>query len=385
VRRAGRLLATLAFLPVLLAADRPSGLGDVVKVRHWSFPGFTRVLLEVSRPVRTEVRRLPADEEARRPERLYLDLDGVWIGRRFGAPIPVGDGLLRAIRLGQNTLTRTRLVVDLERYDRHRLLVLSAPDRVVLDVFAAPRDAPPPGGEARLPSDLRPVRTVVVDAGHGGRDPGASGHFGLVEKDLTLRMARLLRPRLEAMGFQVVMTRDGDETLSLEERTALAEGADGDVFLSLHANSAPRPALHGIEIWHLDRGHSRHALRVAARENHVSPGQLDDLQRALARLRVAEASDHSAQLADSVHRAVLGGLRRRWQGVADLGVKAGPFYVLFLSDMPAILVESGFITHRDEARRLRSPAYLETLVDRIALGVADYRDRRSLMVAGGQP
>jgi N-acetylmuramoyl-L-alanine amidase len=376
----------LALLPLLVAADRPSGLGDVVKVRHWSFPGFTRVLLEVSRPVTTEVRRLPPDPQARRPERLYLDLDGVWIGRRFGEPIPVGDGLLKRIRLGQNTLTRTRLVVDLERYDRHRLLVLSAPDRVVLDVFADPRQAPQPEGDAgtRLPSDLRPVRTVVVDAGHGGRDPGAAGLSGLVEKDLTLRMAKLLRPRLEALGFRVVMTRERDETLSLEERTALAEGAGGDLFLSLHANSAPRPALHGIEIWHLDRGHSRHALRVAARENHVSPAQLDDLQRALARLRVAEASDHSAQLATAVHEALLAGLRRRWPGVVDLGVKAGPFYVLFLSDMPAILVEAGFITNRDEARRLRSPAYLETLVERIALGVADYRDRRALVVAGGQ-
>jgi N-acetylmuramoyl-L-alanine amidase len=114
---------------VLLGVERPPGLSDVTDVRHWSYPTYTRVVIELTRPVTTEVKRLAADRSVRRPERLYLDLPGVWVGLRYDDPIPVGDGLLEGIRLGQNSLTTTRLVIDLKRYDHHRLFFLSSPNR----------------------------------------------------------------------------------------------------------------------------------------------------------------------------------------------------------------------------------------------------------------
>jgi N-acetylmuramoyl-L-alanine amidase len=398
VRR--RRLLLLAAAPLLLGAGRPAGLGDLVGVRHWSYPGYTRVVIETTRSVRTRVERLPADASARRPERLYVDLSGVWVGTRYGAPLLVADGLLDAVRVGQNTRSATRVVLDLERYDRHRLLHLSGPPRVVIDVFGtraagAPARAPraseagrrgAPGPPApRLAAELRPIRTVVVDAGHGGRDPGAAGHGGLREKEVTLRIARALRPHLEAAGFRVVLTRDGDATLGLEERTAIAEGAQGDLLLSIHANAAPRRQLQGIETYYLDKGHERHALRVAALENGVAAADLDPLQRTLADLRVSTNSEQSARLAGAVHRELLAGLRTRYRGVRDLGVKTGPFYVLFLSSMPAILVEAGFLTHAEEARRLRSGEYAERVAERIARGVARYRDERGTLLARSLP
>jgi N-acetylmuramoyl-L-alanine amidase len=386
----GARLALLALaLPALLGAERPPGLGDVKHVRHWSFPGFTRVVVETTRPVRTRVERLGADPASRRPERLYLDLDGLWVGTRFDSPIPVRDGLLRAVRVGQNTLRRTRVVIDLEHYDRHRLVHLSSPPRVVIDVFgerddgARGRPRPDPGGP-RLAPELRPLRTVVVDPGHGGDDPGAR-RGGLVEKDVTLRIARALRPRLEAEGLRVVLTRDADRTRSLEERTALAEGVGGDLFLSLHVNAAPRRELHGIETYYLDKSHERHSLRVAATENGVAAAALDPLQRTLATLRASEASDHSAALAAAVQGELVRGLRGRYPGVADLGVKNGPFYVLFLASMPSVLVETGFLTNPQEARRLASAEYAELVAARIARGVLRYRDTRGTLVAGRAP
>ena len=128
---AARPLALLCALALfgLLGVDRPSGLGDVVEIRHWSYPDYTRVVVELTQPVRTVVRELPADQGSGRPARLYLDLAGVWVGRRFADGLPVGDGLLQGVRLGQNTTTSARLVLDLERYDRHRLIELSHPDR----------------------------------------------------------------------------------------------------------------------------------------------------------------------------------------------------------------------------------------------------------------
>ena len=130
-----RLLVLALLLVGLLGVERPAGLGDVVEVRHWSYPDYTRVVVELTQPVRTVVRELPADRGSGRPARLYLDLAGVWVGRRFAEGLPVGDGLLQGVRIGQNTLSSARLVLDLERYDRHRLIELSHPDRVVIDVY----------------------------------------------------------------------------------------------------------------------------------------------------------------------------------------------------------------------------------------------------------
>jgi N-acetylmuramoyl-L-alanine amidase len=364
---------------------RPPGLADVVGVRHWSYDEYTRIVIELSRETDAEVRRLAADPGAGRPERLYLDLPGTWVGTRYRDGIPVGDGLLDGVRLGQNTERTTRVVLDLERYGHHRLLHLRAPPRVVIDVFgprAAPRPAEPQApGAPRLPLDVRRVETVVVDAGHGGDDPGAIGVGGVREKDVTLRLALRLRPRLEARGFRTVLTRDRDRTLSLEERTAIATGSGGDLFVSLHANSAPRRAVHGIETYHLDASNERQSLRVVARENGMSLAEFDVLDRTLARLRIAETSQYSALLAGLVHREVVGGARRGWRGVEDLGVKKGPFYVLFLSNMPSVLLEVGFLTHREEARRLASAEYLDAAADAIARALAGYRDRLKTLVA----
>lgn len=388
-RLAAALAASALWLAAGLGADRPPGLGDVIDVRHWSYDEYTRVVVELSRDADVEVKRLEADPAAGRPERLYLDLSGTWVGRRYAAPIHVGDGLLEGVRLGQNTLRTTRVVLDLERYGRHRLLQLRAPSRVVIDVFGPraepPRPGPPSGGAAQLPLDVRRVETVVIDAGHGGDDPGALGAGGVREKDVTLRLALRLRPRLEADGFRVVLTRDRDRTLSLEERTAVAAGSGGDLFVSLHANASPRRVVRGIETYHLDVSNERQSLRVVARENGMSPTEFDVLDRTLARLRIADTSQYSSLLASLVHRELVGGLRAGFSGVEDLGVKKGPFYVLFLSNMPSVLVELGFVTHREEARRLASAEYLDRAADGIARALSHYRDRMSTLVARSQP
>jgi N-acetylmuramoyl-L-alanine amidase len=362
--------------------------GRVTDVRTWSYADYTRVVVELGELVPTEVRRLDADPGHDRPARLYLDLPGVWVGRSYDEPIPVKDGLLRGIRLGQNTLEATRVVIDLERYDRHRLLLLTGPPRVVVDVYgrrsgAAHAPAPAPGA-TRLPVALRPVRTVVLDPGHGGRDPGASA-AGLREKDVTLALARAIRPRLVARGLEVLLTRDSDRTVELEERTAFAEGEGADLFISLHVNAAPRRSLRGIETYYLDRSHERHTVRVAAHENGISPAQLDSLQRTVAGFRIGEVSEHSARLASSVHQELVGGMRRRFGGVNDLGIKKGPFFVLFLSNLPSVLVEVGFLTNPDEARRLADPRYREALAEEIAAGIVRYRDLTAPVVAGRRP
>lgn len=385
-----RMGVTLLVLigPLLIgAAQRPSGLGDVREVRTWSYKNYTRVVVELDRTVPLEknpVRRLGANAAARRPDRLFVDLAGIWVGTRYDDGIPVSDGLLAAVRLGQNTLQNTRLVIDLENYGHHRIFTLASPPRVVIDVYgdkraqAAPRragDPDPGGGQAsgRLAAPLRRVDTIVVDPGHGGRDPGATGVGGLKEKVVNLAIAKQLAKDLRGAGFKVVLTRDADRTVDLEERTAIAESSDGDVFVSIHANASRRKGARGIEIYTLDANHERHSLDVASRENGVPAAKLDALQRALAKLRADEAAHHSERLAGHVHKEILAGVQKHDRALPDLGIKKGPFYVLFMSSMPALLVETGFLTNPRDARLLRSEKFQSTLASNIAAGIKRYR------------
>ena len=377
------LFLILLCAPTLMGVERPKGMGDVQDIRMWSYPDYTRVVVELTRPVTPQVEHLPADSGAQRPERLYVDLNGIWVGRDYQDPIPVADGLLENVRLGQNTLQRTRVVLDLQRYQRHRLLTLRSPPRVVIDVYGTrrspeklrwPASSDRSGSASRLSMPLRTVDTVVIDPGHGGRDPGAIGLRGIREKDVNLAVAKRLSRVLRRRGFKVVMTREKDRTLDLEERTALAESAGGDLFVSIHANASPRRDTRGIEIYYLDENDDRHNLEVAARENGIAEDKVDQLQQALAQLRVSEASDHSQRLAETVHDVVVPTLARRYGDLPDLGVKTGPFYVLFLSSMPAILVETGFLTNREDARLLRSDGFLDALAEQIAAGLVEYRD-----------
>jgi len=171
----------------------------------------------------------------------------------------------------------------------------------------------------------------------------------------------------------------------LEERTAIAAAWDGDVFISIHANAAERSSLRGIETYYLDKSNERHTLRVAARESGVtSPAALDPLQRAVAGMRISEVSQHSAALASAVHEPVIAEMRKIYRpadAVRDLGVKRGPFHVLFLASAPAILVEMGFLTNREESRRLRSGFYRRVFAERMARGIARYRSERIASLA----
>jgi N-acetylmuramoyl-L-alanine amidase len=389
--RALRAAALAVCAVALLGVERPKGLGDVREVRTWSYPDYTRVVVEMTRSVdltEDAVVRLAADERAKRPERLYVDVPGIWVGRRYVDGVPVGDGLLQGVRIGQNTLHASRIVIDLDRYADHRMFTLRSPDRVVIDVYGErgavtvkPNSPKSTARARRLSMVSRPIQTVVIDAGHGGKDPGAIGVGGIREKDVNLRLSRMLARRLEARAFRVVMTRDADRFVDLEERTVIAESAGGDVFVSIHANASHNRRLRGIEIYYLDAGHRRHNLDVAARENGVARAELDTLQRTLAKLRVAEASHHSKALADTVHADLTGGLAQTFGGVPDLGVKQGPFYVLFMSSMPSILVETGFLTNRQDARLLRSDAYLDTVAAQIAAGIGHYRNRGRQLTA----
>jgi N-acetylmuramoyl-L-alanine amidase len=179
-------------------------------------------------------------------------------------------------------------------------------------------------------------------------------------------MARRLARRLREAGFDVVLTRRDDRFIALEERTAIANTARGDLFVSIHANAHPRRNRTGLESYYLNVADDRYAARLAARENGLDLDGQGDVRRILTDLDATASAGASRRLARLVQREVTAGVRARVGEVRDLGVKSALFYVLLGARMPAVLVETAFISNRDEERRLASPRYQ----DEVAAGIA---------------
>ncbi|WP_176064954.1 N-acetylmuramoyl-L-alanine amidase [Anaeromyxobacter diazotrophicus] len=367
-----------------------AGPARVSEVKSWSNGDYTRIAVYLSRQVPFTKEEIPA--EGALPRRLALDLKPASLAG--GLAHPVGDALVQRVRAAQRGEDTVRVVLDLAGRDDLAIFQLDDPPRLIVDVgvrearrdaqaaarradASAPAEAAPAAEaapEARTAhaepeqAAARPVRRVVVDAGHGGHDTGAIGPSGVREKDVTLAMARRLAARLRARGFEVVLTRDADRFVPLEERTAIANAHHGDLFVSLHANAHPRRDRRGLETYVLDVADDRYARRLAAREN----GALDDgaeegqeVRRILTDLDAQSSAAASRRLAETVQREVGQGVRSRVGDVRDLGVKSALFYVLLGARMPAVLVETSFISNRVEERRLASARFQ----DEVAAGV----------------
>lgn len=215
------------------------------------------------------------------------------------------------------------------------------------------------------------VRRVVIDAGHGGKSLGTAAKSGLREKDVTLDIAERLRVRLAGGGLTVLMTRAGDDTISLQERSDIANQGRGDIFVSIHVN-ALTPKGRGIETYYLGPSEAPAADAVAADENRDSGYSLADLRSLLDLIYIDARRGESRRLAESVQHALLRDLRRVNQAVEDRGVKRAPFVVLAGTRMPAILAEVSCLSNDDEAALLSGKAYRQSIADALYDGVQAY-------------
>lgn len=220
----------------------------------------------------------------------------------------------------------------------------------------------------------RSVRRVVIDAGHGGSDPGARGPSGLRESDVTLAVSRRVAERLAVEhGIDVVMTRDSDVYVTLEDRAQRANEARADLFVSIHCNAAERVGARGVSVYALDAQHERVENRFARRvsiERELDPLDDAEVSHILANLQLATQGARSWRLAGSVQRSLLETLRASYQDVDDMGVHVARFNVLVGTEMPAILIELSFISNPMEESRLRDEGYQNHLARAIADAVA---------------
>jgi N-acetylmuramoyl-L-alanine amidase len=342
--------ATEGAEPAILTALSVYGHGASEEARS------VRVVVRFDRVVAFE--HGEADASGDLPHRTWFEIPAVRLGEGVQAAQPVDDGGLLRVRARSHE-TGARITFDLAPDARFRAFVLPEPFRIVLDVER--------GGERAE----GPVRVLVLDPGHGGDDYGARA-FGMHEEDLTLDIGRRVRALLARRlpDLRVILTRDSDVFVSLEQRAAMANSVDADLFLSIHLNAADEEVGRGgVTTFVLDNSDDRAALRLAARENGTTVGEVDSLSRLLASLHREDQVRASRAFAEQVHRATLLAGRRTLPRLYDRGVRSAMFYVLVGARMPAVLLEASFLSREEEAEALRTPEYRQSLAEGIAEGV----------------
>ncbi|MBI2365498.1 MAG: N-acetylmuramoyl-L-alanine amidase [Deltaproteobacteria bacterium] len=362
-----------------------SGAADKARltgVRFLSSKTYTRVMVDLTQEARFETRRLKEDATQGLPPRIYIDIFGARLAMDSKEAIPVQDGLLRQVRVGQFSPDVVRVVLDMSSLRSHHTFLLPDPYRLVIDIqgqetadrLAAveKNKTPTPPVKGFKPAALG-IRKIVLDPGHGGKDPGAIGVGGIAEKDIVLSVARKLAKKLaKEMRIEVVLTRKNDSFVRLEDRTAIANAEDADLFLSLHMNASTSGNAKGLETYYLDNTNDEASLRLAARENGTSRKNVSDLQFILSDMTQNMKLEDSISLAHRLHGSLVDSMSKKLGEVKDLGVKKALFYVLVGARMPSVLVEMFFITNKIEGRAMSRESYQNAIVEALYDGIQKY-------------
>jgi len=425
--------------PPLSAQEKKSALpssSDKPRLTGVSFQttnSYTRVALDISQPVRYELHRLPGDAAKGLPPRIYIDIFGAQLGMDGKESVKIDNGVVRQVRVGQFSTDVVRAVIEVTAVREHKLSELVDPYRLVIDIqgqkngdtLAASergkspvvvnsrepgknetvasvepsRATTPPPPVVEEPSKPTPpsvalernkspaptvkeskpplvgIKKIVLDPGHGGKDPGAIGVDGVAEKDIVLKIAKKLATRLKKdLGVQVVLTRKDDRFVSLEDRTAIANAEDADLFISLHMNASSNGEARGLETYYLDNTTDEASMRLAARENSTSRRNVSDLQFILSDMTQNMKLEDSVTLAHRLHDSLVGSMAPKLGEVKDLGVKKALFYVLVGARMPSVLLEMFFITNKNEGRAMRQEEYQDGVTDALFEGIQKYQE-----------
>jgi N-acetylmuramoyl-L-alanine amidase len=249
---------------------------------------------------------------------------------------------------------------------------------VAKSALVAPRanDASPTAERMTATAMPLSVKRVVLDAGHGGSDPGATAKE-LFEKEITLDIGRRLQERLERDGFEVVVTRDGDRTIALKERARVANESRSDIFVSIHVNALVKHTeSRGVETYYLGATDDPKLTQLAAAENRVSGYSIADMRRLLDGIYADARRDESQELARAVQKELFTNLRSHDRGLENWGVKRAPFIVLVATDMPAVLAEVGCISNEREAAMFRRAEYRQSVADALFAGIRAYAGKK---------
>jgi N-acetylmuramoyl-L-alanine amidase len=404
---------------------------SVDNLRFWEAPNSVRIIVDIDGQVTF------TQGDAKNPDRIFVDISAAKLNSMLvGKQWPVKSSLLQQIRIGQYSNSTVRIVLDVGNIGRVTSFTLRDPDRVVIDVFGKETGSPateivsaspakalspaPPVPKVAVAdvvsSTVRPtvpasppaitpkkspeadvkaitpakatnsgtrslVRSlglklsrVVIDAGHGGHDTGTVGQQGYSEKELVLDVAQRVKQLVETeLGAEVVMTRNDDSFVALEERTSIANEQQADLFVSIHANSSRVRSVRGVETYFLNFTSSREALETASRENAASERSIHELQDVVKKIMLQEKVDESRELAQHIGRALA---LRKGSGT-DRGVKQAPFVVLIGANMPSVLAEICFISNPQDEKLVKTPENRQAIAESLFEGIRSYAESLS--------
>ncbi len=392
-----------------------SGLTLIEDILYWSEDDSTRIVIYPKHSIDYRYNFLNENVPQGKGARLYIDLYNTQLNPKIENVVNVKDGLLTTIRSEQHDKEVVRVVLDVESINSYRVFSFENPFRVIIDISGEKvekisRYAKKDAKEYKPINAIKPkanqqnkegknsrknrksnksnekinitlakqlglnVKKIVIDPGHGGRDPGAVGLNKTKEKDITLKISKKLKKIIEkTLDCKVILTRSKDKFLSLEARTAIAKKVKADLFISIHTNSSDKGRLSGIETYYLNFASDANAAKTAARENATSHLTLSDLGDILKVIKYSNV-DESRELAHDVQREIVRELSKSYKDVKNLGVKQAPFYVLYGSRKPSILIETSFINHKVEGKRLQTDKYITSLAESICNGISKYID-----------
>ncbi len=361
----------------------------IKNVRSFCNSGYTRVVLDLDGKVDYKAHRLQEDRAAKKPSRIFVDLFNARCAAGLPRQIDLDSGPVQSIRMAPNDVNKSRLVLDLRQVEQYKIFFLEQPCRIVMDLWQNKdhdgkakkkqgKQATKKRASVKIKKPRRPI--IVLDPGHGGKDPGAVSKGGLKEKDVVFSISQYTKDIfIKENKVRVIRTRDCDRFVPLEKRTQIANSQNADLFVSIHVNAFPTPNVRGVETFYLDNTTDKAAIRLAALENATVKGKTGDLQGILLTLRQNANALESYTLAHTVQKSLLGGFGTYgYRDVPNLGVKGNLFYVLIGARMPSILIEVSFLTNAVDEKRLRTSKYQKAIAHGIVEGVMNYLEQGEL-------
>jgi N-acetylmuramoyl-L-alanine amidase len=350
-----------------------------------SKPAHTRITVRTNQ--RVEYSQYLRKKENRIPECLFVDFENAHIAKNVPRHLTIRDHLVNDLKIMPHENDQIRVALSLKSYHHYKMYSLKNPQRVIIDIWAQTKrnknsnqtinkslDASSLKNAAIARQLALGIRRIAIDAGHGGKDGGAVGFFkGVYEKNVVLSIAKRLAQKIrQQIQCEIIMTRNEDQFLPLEERSKIANANNADLFISIHTNAHPNHSVYGFETYYLNLTSDDDAIRVAALENEVSGRKMNDLDTILHDLMQNAKINESSRLAGHVQNSIYQHLKKYYRFIKDNGVKQAPFYVLMGAEMPAILIEIGFISNQRDCRRLTNPAFQNHLCNAVVAGIKSY-------------
>jgi len=367
------VLIMLFMVPAISPQSGEDSRIEIYNLRYHTHPSFTRIVVDVGK-----LREYFFDELSD-PDRIYVDVFQAKLNPILHTKtVHLDNDYIHEIRIAQknHTTVRTAVELDLSKTDHYRVWHLPDPFRIIIDIYPvknASQAQPTDSGYSMARQLGLGIKRIVIDPGHGGKDPGCIGsrktHEKAVVLDIAKRLQNLLRTR---RGLEVIMTRETDIFVPVENRPVIANQKKADLFISIHANANPRKNYYGTATYFLNFSTDPSVNATAARENATSTKSIADMKEIITKIAQNSKIKESKELAVLIQECLTSRLKKSNKYTKDLGVKGGPFWVLIGGEMPSVLVETCHLSNSREEELLRKPEFRQEIAEGIFQGIIQY-------------